>query len=51
MNGHMNAMDYRVQAIRPHAGGGVVARIMRGLIPPGSHTVTNRDVQDYYSLR
>lgn len=49
--GHMNAMDSRVFDCRPHAGSLVVAKVIRGLIPPDSHVTTTKDVQDYYSIR
>jgi len=51
LNGHMNAFDARVHECRPHVGSATVARIVRGLVPPNSHTTTDKDVQDFYSLR
>jgi histidine ammonia-lyase len=51
IHGHMNAMDPRVFQSRPHVGSALVGKILRGLIPPGSHQTTSKDVQDYYSIR
>lgn len=51
INGHMKAMDPRVFQSRPHVGSALVSKIIRGLIPPGSHETTTKDVQDYYSIR
>jgi histidine ammonia-lyase len=51
IHGHMNAMDPRVFECRPHVGSALVGKIIRGLIPPGSHQTTTKDVQDYYSIR
>jgi histidine ammonia-lyase len=40
-----------VSECRPHAGGMVTSRIMRGLVPPGQSIKNDQDVQDPYSLR
>lgn len=49
--GHMSAMDPRVFECRPHVGSLLVSKVIRGLIPPGTHQTTTKDVQDYYSIR
>lgn len=49
--GHMSAMDPRVFECRPHVGSILVSQVIRGLIPPGTHQTTTKDVQDYYSIR
>lgn len=51
MMGHMDAFDHRVAESRPHAGGMVTSRIMRGLVPPGQNDAFKFDVQDPYSIR